>query len=68
MEQSNVVQFPIVARPTAWPTRNFKITIVRKGGQRIEQFERTYLASMDLVRIALQEYPDAIRVAVIKQS
>lgn len=68
MDDSNVIPFPVAARITAWPLKNYKVTIVTKGGKRIEQFEPSYLASMDLIRNALQEFPDAIRISVSKQS
>jgi hypothetical protein len=57
----DVIQFP---RPR---TKRFCVTVHKKGGKRIVAHEDTYLASMDLIRIALLEHPDATRISVMKE-
>jgi len=48
--------------------RLFRVTVIKKGGQRIVTRAATHLASVDLLLAALHQHPDAMRVSVIKEN
>lgn len=63
---ADIIPFPAAATPAA--ERLFRVTVIKRGGERIVTRAATHLASMDLVLAALHQHPDAMRVSVIKES